>query len=93
MGIQERIKDIEKELNHTQLNKATSTHIGMLKSQLSKLRSQMMEPGPGSGGGHEGFDVQKNGDGRVALIGFPSVGLIGNVFACRVSNVRILHIT
>jgi small GTP-binding protein len=74
MGIQERIKDIEKELNHTQLNKATSTHIGMLKSQLSKLRSQLMEPGPGSGGGHDGFDVQKNGDGRVALIGFPSVG-------------------
>lgn len=26
------------------------------------------------GGGHEGFAVAKSGDGRVALIGFPSVG-------------------
>lgn len=25
-------------------------------------------------GGHSGFAVQKSGDGRVALIGFPSVG-------------------
>lgn len=74
MGIQERIKEIEKELNHTQLNKATSTHIGMLKSQLSKLRNQLIEGEKGPGGNHEGFDVQRNGDGRVALIGFPSVG-------------------
>ena len=27
-----------------------------------------------SGGAGEGFEVQKYGDGRVALIGFPSVG-------------------
>lgn len=74
MGIQERIKEIEKELKHTQVNKATSTHIGMLKSQLSKLRNQLLEPSQNQGGGHDGFDVQKNGDGRVALIGFPSVG-------------------
>jgi uncharacterized protein len=34
-----------------------------------------MEPKPGdSGGGNEGFAVARNGDGRVALIGFPSVG-------------------
>ena len=35
-----------------------------------------MEPKPGdaNAGGHEGFDVARNGDGRVALIGFPSVG-------------------
>jgi len=35
-----------------------------------------MMPGPGDsgGGGHEGFAVAKSGDGRVALIGFPSVG-------------------
>ena len=37
---------------------------------------QLMEPKPGeqNAGGHEGFAVAKNGDGRVALIGFPSVG-------------------
>lgn len=33
----------------------------------------MPKPGEG-GGGHEGFAVAKSGDGRVALIGFPSVG-------------------
>ena len=71
----ERIKEIELELSRTQVNKATTTHIGMLKSQLSKLRTQLMMPAEGnSGGGGQGFDVAKAGDGRVALIGFPSVG-------------------
>ena len=74
MGILERIKEIEKELAHTQINKATTTHIGLLKSQLSKLRTQLMNPQESSGGQTGGFDVAKSGDGRVALIGFPSVG-------------------
>ena len=73
MGIQERIKDIELELARTQKNKATSTHIGLLKSQLARLRTELLLPkttgGSGAGGG---FDVAKSGDGRVALIGFPS---------------------
>lgn len=77
MGIQERIKEIELELSRTQKNKATTTHIGMLKGQLARLRTQLLLPTPGSGGSagaHEGFAVPKSGDGRVALIGFPSVG-------------------
>lgn len=76
MGIQERIKEIELELSRTQKNKATTTHIGMLKGQLARLRTQLLLPseGGGGGGGGEGFAVPKSGDGRVALIGFPSVG-------------------
>ncbi len=74
MGLTERIKDIELELSRTQHNKATTTHIGMLKSQLARLRTQLMEGNSKSGGPQEGFDVQKAGDGRVCLIGFPSVG-------------------
>lgn len=55
---------------------ATTTHIGLLKSQLARLRTQLLLPTPGSAdaGGHAGFAVAKSGDGRVALIGFPSVG-------------------
>ena len=74
MGILERIKEIEHELTMTQRNKATTTHIGLLKSQLARLRTQLLMPDSGSGGGGQGFNVQKSGDGRVALIGFPSVG-------------------
>ena len=74
MGIMERIREIEAEINRTQKNKATNYHIGLLKAKLSKLRSELLEPsGKGKGGG-EGFDVMKSGDARVALIGFPSVG-------------------
>ena len=77
MGIQERIKEIELEISRTQKNKATTTHIGLLKGQLARLRTQLLLPAPGSGGGggdQQGFSVAKSGDGRVALIGFPSVG-------------------
>lgn len=74
MGIQERIKDIELELSRTQINKATSTHVGLLKGQLARLRTQLLLPAAGAGGQEGGFSVARNGDGRVALIGFPSVG-------------------
>lgn len=61
MGILERIKDIELELSRTQKNKATTTHIGMLKGQLARLRTQLMMPAPGSeGGGGGGFAVGQN---------------------------------
>ena len=75
MGILERIKEIELEIGRTQKNKATTTHIGMLKGQLARLRTQLLTPDSGAGGGGGGgFSVPRNGDGRVALVGFPSVG-------------------
>ena len=76
MGILERIKDIENEMARTQKNKATNSHLMRLRAQLAKLRTQLLtEGGKGGGGGKgEGFEVAKSGDGRVALIGFPSVG-------------------
>ena len=56
-------------------NKATEYHLGLLKGKLARLRAQLLEPGPGSGGaGGTGFDVSKSGDARIALVGFPSVG-------------------
>uniref|UniRef100_A0A3Q7J9P9 OBG-type G domain-containing protein n=1 Tax=Solanum lycopersicum TaxID=4081 RepID=A0A3Q7J9P9_SOLLC len=74
MGIVERIKEIEAEMARTQRNKATEYHLGQLKAKIAKLRTQLLEPPKGSSGAGEGFEVTKYGHGRVALIGFPSVG-------------------
>jgi len=58
----------------TQKNKATSSHLGMLKAKLAKLRRELIEPKGGGGKTGEGFDVQKTGDARIGFVGFPSVG-------------------
>ena len=75
MGILERIADIEKEMSRTQKNKATESHLGTLKAKLAKLKRELLEPQKGGGSSEErGFEVNRYGHGRVALIGFPSVG-------------------
>lgn len=75
MGVLERIKAIEEEMARTQKNKATEGHLGSLKAKLAALKRELLEPGPGAGGGKQpGFEVQRYGDSRIALIGFPSVG-------------------
>jgi len=74
MGIVEKMKEIEEEMARTQKNKATEYHLGLLKAKLARYRAQLLEPAGKSGKAGEGFDVQKSGDARVALIGFPSVG-------------------
>nr|XP_008506390.1 PREDICTED: developmentally-regulated GTP-binding protein 2 isoform X2 [Equus przewalskii] len=75
MGILEKISEIEKEIARTQKNKATEYHLGLLKAKLAKYRAQLLEPSKSASSKGEGFDVMKSGDARVALIGFPSVGL------------------
>ena len=75
MGILERIADIEKEMSRTQKNKATESQLGTLKAKLAKLKRELLEPAKGGGNSEErGFEVNRYGHGRVALIGFPSVG-------------------
>uniref|UniRef100_A0A7S3GL13 Developmentally regulated GTP-binding protein 1 n=1 Tax=Palpitomonas bilix TaxID=652834 RepID=A0A7S3GL13_9EUKA len=70
-----RIKEIETEMARTQKNKATNSHLGLLKARLAKLKQELIEPRGGGGGGKgEGFDVKSTGDARVGLVGFPSVG-------------------
>ncbi|PPQ63707.1 hypothetical protein CVT24_004287 [Panaeolus cyanescens] len=56
------------------VEKATEYHLGLLKAKLARYRAQLLEPTSKSGPAGTGFDVQKSGDARVALIGFPSVG-------------------
>ena len=48
--------------------------MGILKSKIAKLRTQLLEPEKGPGSEATGFEVVKYGDARIALIGFPSVG-------------------
>lgn len=76
MGLTEKINDILEEMSKTQKNKATEYHLGLLKAKLAKYRSQIIEGDKKAAGGGkgEGFDVEKHGDARIAMIGFPSVG-------------------
>ena len=60
----------EAEIARTQKNKATEGHLGMLKARLAKLKTQQLEGAKGSGGKGEGWEVEKSGDARVALIGY-----------------------
>ncbi len=72
MGKEERIKEIEEEIHRTQKNKATEYHLGVLKAKIAKLKKDMYAPSGTGGGG--GFDVRKEGDATVVMVGFPSVG-------------------
>ncbi|WP_296849467.1 GTPase, partial [uncultured Methanobrevibacter sp.] len=73
MGIEDKIKDIEEEIQKTPYNKATSHHIGKLKAKLSRLKEESLQR---SSSGHkgQGFHMKKTGDATVVLVGFPSVG-------------------
>jgi len=70
----DKIKNIELEMARTQKNKATSSHLGSLKAKLCQLRRELLEPTKAGGGKCPGFEVQKMGDARIGLVGFPSVG-------------------
>lgn len=70
----EKIKEIEDEMARTQKNKATSSHLGLLKAKLAKLRRELITPQKGAGTVGEGFDVAKTGIARIGFVGFPSVG-------------------
>ena len=74
MGLLEKIKELEKEMERTQKNKATEHHFGLMKARMAKMRSQLLEPPKKSGDKGDGFGVVKHGDARVAMLGFPSVG-------------------
>jgi hypothetical protein len=76
MSVLPKIADLELEIGRTQKNKATNSHLGLLRAKLSKLRAQVVGDAgtKAGGGGGEGFDVRATGDSRVGLIGFPSVG-------------------
>lgn len=70
----EKIATLEQEISRTQKNKATAKHLGDLKAKLCAARRELLEPKSSGGGKQAGFEVQRYGHSRIALIGFPSVG-------------------
>lgn len=68
--IQDKINNIEDEIRTTKKNKATETHLGLLKAKLARLKRELIDNATkASGGGGEGFEVSKTGDARIGLVG------------------------
>ena len=64
MGIEDKIKSIEEEIQKTPYNKATSHHIGKLKAKLSRLKEESLQRSSGGSKG-QGFHIKKSGDATV----------------------------
>jgi len=73
MGAEDRIKEITEELAKTKRNKATEHHIGLLMARRAKLQREVMDKASKKGGG-SGYDIKKQGNATVVIVGFPSVG-------------------
>jgi len=73
MDAWEQIRKLEEEIRKTQKNKATEFHIGVLKSKIAKLRREALGLKARKGRG-AGFDIKKQGDATVVIVGLPSVG-------------------
>jgi hypothetical protein len=71
MDIEEKIRELEKEIHDTQKNKATEKHIGLLKARIARLEG-IKEKKQAKGKGVAG--LRKKGDATCAICGPPSVG-------------------
>jgi len=75
LTINEKIKDLEKEISNTKYNKRTQHAIGLLKAKLAILKDKAIQrASTGKGKGDERFSVKRTGDSTAVLLGFPSVG-------------------
>src|SRR3990167_3629563 len=72
--IDEQIEAVQKEIRETPYHKGTEHHIGRLRAKLSKLKTKQDESGGKKGGGGGVYNVKKQGDATVVLVGAPSVG-------------------
>jgi small GTP-binding protein len=78
MGIPEKIRSIEEEIEKTQINKSTEHHLGLLKAKIARLKREFEENTHArvlsTGNRNTGFDTRKAGDATVVFVGLPNVG-------------------
>ncbi len=74
LTIDEQIEQIEEVLRKTPHHKATNGFIGAMRAKIARLRDRELESVGKRGGGGGGFQVKKQGDVTVVLIGPPSAG-------------------
>lgn len=72
--IDEQIEAIQEILRKTPHHKATNGFIGAMRAKIARLKDKEMDAGGKGGGGGGGFNVKKQGDATVVLIGPPSAG-------------------
>jgi len=75
LTIDEQIEEIEAVLRKTPHHKATNGFIGAMRAKIARLRDKEIDSSIKSGGGGGGgYNVKKQGDATVVLIGPPSAG-------------------
>lgn len=76
LTIDEQIAQIEETLRKTPHHKATNGFIGAMRAKIARLKDKEIDDGArlrrGSGG--QGYQVKKQGDATVVLVGPPSAG-------------------
>jgi small GTP-binding protein len=71
-SIEERIKELEDEIQKTPHNKATEKHLSRLRSRVAKLKEEQEKRMVKKGGKKP--SLKKSGDATVSIVGFPNVG-------------------
>lgn len=75
LTIDEQIEQIEETLRKTPHHKATNGFIGAMRAKIARLKDKEIEQGSKKGGGGGGgYQVKKQGDATVVLVGPPSAG-------------------
>jgi ribosome-interacting GTPase 1 len=72
--INQQIEEIQEVLRKTPHHKATNGFIGAMRAKISRLKDQQAESSSKGGGGGSGYNIKKQGDATIVLIGPPSAG-------------------
>jgi small GTP-binding protein len=74
MGLRDKLEKAEEKLEKTPVNKATEKERGRLKAKIANLEEEIKTRQKETGGGYDGYAVEKTGDATAAMVGYPSVG-------------------